>query len=81
MVLLHIVQPQYTVPNVIFEAASAMGTSGLSVGISNPDLHGVGKQILILFMWMGRVEIIPVLVLFSSLLRPLRQRVIRKKSR
>ncbi|MEA5603133.1 TrkH family potassium uptake protein [Nostoc sp. UHCC 0252] len=72
-VLLHVVQPQYTVPDVILEAASAMGTSGLSVGITNPDLHWIGKLILILFMWMGRVEIIPVLVLFASFLRPVRQ--------
>jgi trk system potassium uptake protein TrkH len=66
--LLHVVEPQYTVPDVILEAASAMGTSGLSVGITNPDLHWIGKLILILFMWMGRVEIIPVLVLFASFL-------------
>ena len=77
-VLLHVVEPQYTVPDVILEAASAMGTSGLSVGITNPDLHWIGKLILILFMWMGRVEIIPVLVLFASFLRPVRQ-VIRIK--
>ena len=51
-----------------------MGMSGLSVGIASPDLHGIGKLVLIVYMWMGRVEIIPVLVLFSSLLHPLRQK-------
>ena len=81
LILLQVVQSKYTVPDVLFEAASAMGTSGLSVGISNPDLHGVGKLVLILFMWMGRVEIIPVLVLFSSLLRLLREVMLGKKSR
>lgn len=81
LVLLQVVQSKYTVPDVLFEAASAMGTSGLSVGISNPDLHGVGKLVLILFMWMGRVEIIPVLVLFSSLLPLLREVMLGKKSR
>ncbi|BAY23969.1 hypothetical protein NIES2100_37620 [Calothrix sp. NIES-2100] len=35
--------------------------------------------ILIFFMWMGRVEIIPVLVLFTSLLRPVRQAIRMKK--
>jgi trk system potassium uptake protein TrkH len=59
--------------DVIFEAASALGSVGLSTGISEPDLHWVGKLILILFMWMGRLEIIPVLVLFSSLVGYLRQ--------
>jgi trk system potassium uptake protein TrkH len=72
--LLQVVPSKYTVPDVIFEAASAMGMSGLSVGIASPDLHGIGKLVLIVYMWMGRVEIIPVLVLFSSLLHPLRQK-------
>jgi trk system potassium uptake protein TrkH len=73
LVLLHVVQPQYTLNDVIFEAASALGSVGLSTGISHPDLHWVGKLILIVFMWMGRLEIIPVLVLFSSLIGYLRQ--------
>ena len=72
--MLQVVPSKYTVPDVIFEAASAMGMSGLSVGIASPDLHGIGKLVLIVYMWMGRVEIIPVLVLFSSLLHPLRQK-------
>jgi trk system potassium uptake protein TrkH len=72
--LIQVVPSKYTVPDVIFEAASAMGMSGLSVGIASPDLHGIGKLVLIVYMWMGRVEIIPVLVLFSSLLHPLRQK-------
>lgn len=72
--MIQVVPSKYTVPDVIFEAASAMGMSGLSVGIASPDLHGIGKLVLIVYMWMGRVEIIPVLVLFSSLLHPLRQK-------
>ena len=79
--MLQVVPSKYTVPDALFEAASVMGRSGLSMGIANPDLHGIGKLVLIVFMWMGRVKIIPVLVLFSSLLRPLQQLVIRKKSR
>ncbi|MBD2363040.1 TrkH family potassium uptake protein [Anabaena minutissima FACHB-250] len=78
LVLLQIVPPEYAVTDVIFEAASAMGTSGLSVGISNPDLHGLGKLILMLFMWLGRVEIIPGLVLFALLLSPFKKVVMCK---
>lgn len=73
LTLLHVVEPQYALTDVIFEAASALGNVGLSVGIANPDLHRVGKITLILLMWMGRLEIIPVLVLLSVLLHPLRQ--------
>ena len=72
--MIQVVPSKYTVPDVIFEAASAMGMSGLSVGIVSPDLHGIGKLVLMVFMWMGRVEIIAALALFYSLLSPLRQK-------
>lgn len=43
---------------------SALGTSGLSVGIAGLDLFWLGKLVLMLLMWMGRLEIIAVLMLF-----------------
>ncbi|NJO93772.1 MAG: TrkH family potassium uptake protein, partial [Hydrococcus sp. RM1_1_31] len=67
-ILLH-VAPGYNLSDVIFEVSSALGSVGLSVGISTPQLHWLGKSFLIVLMWMGRLEIIPVLILFSSLLR------------
>ena len=41
-----------------------MGTVGLSAGVTSPHLSLGTKLILILNMWMGRLEIIPVLVVF-----------------
>jgi trk system potassium uptake protein TrkH len=73
LVLLHVVKPHYTLNDVILEASSALFSVGLSTGISHPDLYWVGKLVLILFMWIGRLEIIPVLILFSSVLRYLRR--------
>ncbi|HEY9693040.1 MAG TPA: TrkH family potassium uptake protein [Oculatellaceae cyanobacterium] len=67
LILLHVVKPEYTLSDVIFEGASALGSVGLSIGISQPDLHWLGKLILILFMWMGRLEIVPVILLFSAI--------------
>ncbi|MBF2063610.1 MAG: TrkH family potassium uptake protein [Calothrix sp. C42_A2020_038] len=64
--LLH-VAPDYSLIDVIFEVTSALGSVGLSVGITNPDLYWSGKLTLIVLMWLGRLEIIPVLVLFLSL--------------
>lgn len=66
-ILLHLVGDEYRLGDVIFESASALGNVGLSTGISNPELPALGKLVLIVLMWMGRLEIIPVLVLFSSL--------------
>ncbi len=66
-ILLHSVSSDFRLADVIFESASALGNVGLSTGISNPDLPPLGKVTLILLMWMGRLEILPVLVLLSSL--------------
>ncbi len=51
--LLAMAQPQPLYP-IIFEAVSALGTVGLSMGLTN-DLTGVGKLIVILLMFAGRV--------------------------
>lgn len=56
----------FTVENVIFEVASAQGNVGLSSGITGPGMPTVTKVMLFFNMWIGRLEIIPVLVLLRS---------------
>ncbi len=68
-VLAHVVGAQYTLSEIIFEVASAQGNVGLSTGITNAGLSAIGKVMLILNMWIGRLEIIPVLMLFRALLK------------
>ncbi|MEO0841782.1 MAG: TrkH family potassium uptake protein [Cyanobacteria bacterium J06643_5] len=65
-ILLQLNLPDYSLSDVLFEAASALGSVGLSVGVTSPELHWLGKLVLIVFMWMGRLEIIPVLILFTE---------------
>ena len=65
-VLLVLLGDTHSLSEVLFEAASALGSVGLSVGITNPDLHWGGKLTLIVLMWMGRLELLAVLVLLSS---------------
>jgi trk system potassium uptake protein TrkH len=48
-----------------FEVASAQGTVGLSVGITRAGMHILAKVLFIFDMWVGRLEIIPVLILLS----------------
>ena len=57
----------YTVENVLFEVASAQGNVGLSSGITGPGMPAVTKLMFLFNMWIGRLEIIPVLVLLRSL--------------
>ena len=44
----------------MFEFASAMGTVGLSLGITTPDMPLACKVALILGMWLGRLEFIAI---------------------
>jgi trk system potassium uptake protein TrkH len=57
------------VTEVIFEVASAQSNVGLSTGITNAGLSCIGKVMLILNMWIGRLEIIPVLMLFRAFVK------------
>ena len=65
--LLHV--GDFSLNQAIFEAASAIGNVGLSAGIAGADLGWFGKLTLMLLMWIGRLEIVPVLVLASSVVR------------
>jgi trk system potassium uptake protein TrkH len=49
----------------IFEVASAQGNVGLSTGIVNPNMPDMTQIFLIINMWLGRIEIIPALVMFK----------------
>jgi len=48
----------------LFESASALGTVGLSTGITSAALPLWAKSVLIFDMWAGRLEIVPLLILF-----------------
>ena len=56
----------FTAANVVFEVASAQGNVGLSTGITGPGMPTVTKAMLLFNMWIGRLEIIPVLVLLRG---------------
>ena len=61
--------PGYSLNEVIFEVVSAQSNVGLSTGITSTGLSLVGKVMLILNMWIGRLEIIPVLMLIRVLVK------------
>lgn len=50
---------------IIFEAASAFGTCGASMGIT-PDLTNFGKSLLIFLMFIGRVGILSFLFIMAG---------------
>ena len=68
VVLVDVVAPTFTYADALFEVASAQGNVGLSTGITGPWMPTVAKLMFVLNMWIGRLEIIPVLVLARSVL-------------
>jgi trk system potassium uptake protein TrkH len=50
----------------LFEITSAQGNVGLSVGITSPTMPSIPEILLIIGMWVGRIEIIPALILLKG---------------
>ena len=55
--------------NSVFEVCSAQGNVGLSVGITSLGMNPIAKFMLILNMWVGRLEIIPILVFIRAIIK------------
>lgn len=58
--------PGSSLEAAVFEVASAQGNVGLSSGITSPTLATSAKAVLMINMWVGRLTIIPVLILLRG---------------
>ncbi|WP_134669461.1 TrkH family potassium uptake protein [Halorussus marinus] len=68
LVLINVVGPDFGLADALFEVASAQGNVGLSSGITGPEMPPLAEGMFVLNMWIGRLEIIPILVFGRSLL-------------
>ena len=65
-VLLRVLSPAHPLEYVIFDVMSAQSNVGLDSGITGPAMPDLAKVTLIINMWVGRLEIIPIAVLIGS---------------
>lgn len=68
MLMTQVLDPaQYSLADMIFESTTAQSTVGLSTGITGPHMPDSLEAVFILQMWLGRLEVIPVLVFLRTL--------------
>ena len=63
----HLVGLEFTLADTVFESISAQGNVGLSTGIAGPQMPVLIELLFIFQMWIGRLEIFPVIVLLRTL--------------
>jgi trk system potassium uptake protein TrkH len=74
IIMTAVLGPEFTLADIIFEAASAQSTVGLSSDITGPSMSVIVEVLFIVQMWLGRLEIFPVLILFHALFFGIRRR-------
>jgi len=60
--------PNHDFIDAFFEASSAAGAVGLSVGIASPEAPFIVKLVLMVLMYLGRLEYIPLFVVLGLLI-------------
>jgi potassium uptake TrkH family protein len=65
VIILTVIEPSFTLLEIIFEVSSAFGTTGLSMGIT-PKLGTAGEAIIIALMFIGRIGIFSFLFLIRG---------------
>jgi trk system potassium uptake protein TrkH len=69
VLVMHLQPTAFDSSNVIFEVVSAMCNNGMTTGFVSPDMAGSAKVLFIAIMWIGRLEIIPVIMLFMGIFK------------
>jgi trk system potassium uptake protein TrkH len=75
IVTLHLYITSFPLDNVVFEIVSALSNAGLSVGLISVASPFAVKWIFIVLMWLGRLEIVPVVIIIMGLLKGIEEDV------
>ncbi|MDV4342565.1 TrkH family potassium uptake protein [Methanoculleus sp. YWC-01] len=69
ILVMHLQPTSFDSSNVIFEVVTAMCNNGISTGFVSPDMASSAKALFIMVMWIGRLEVIPVIMLVMGLFK------------
>jgi trk system potassium uptake protein TrkH len=69
LVVLQFHVTSYGINDVVFEVVSAFSTCGINTGYVSPDMPLLSKWIFIAVMWVGRLEVLPVVMLLIALFK------------
>lgn len=69
---LHLYITSFRLEEVVFELVSALSNAGLSVGFISTASPGAIKWLFTLLMWMGRLEIVPVVIIGMGFVKGIR---------
>ena len=67
--MLHLYITAFRPEEVIFELVSALSNAGLTVRLINASSPFAVKWIFILLMWLGRLEIVPVIIIVMGIVK------------
>jgi trk system potassium uptake protein TrkH len=79
VVSLHVYITSFGLDEVIFELISALSNVGLTVGFISAASPLSIKWIFILLMWLGRLEIVPVIIIAMGLVKGIEEDITKQK--
>ena len=79
VVSLHVYITSFGLEEVIFELVSALSNVGLTVGFISAASPLSIKWIFILLMWLGRLEIVPVIIIAMGFVKGIQEDITKQK--
>jgi trk system potassium uptake protein len=72
IISLHLYITSFRLDEVVFEIVSALSNAGLTVGFISYASPPVIKWMFIVLMWLGRLEIVPVIIIAMGIVKEIR---------
>lgn len=69
LIVIQFYASSYSVTEVVFSIVSAFSNCGINTGYVSPDMPVISKWVFIVTMWIGRLEVIPVVMLMIAVFK------------